>query len=328
MRSTDIAADENARTDAAVRRGRALIPVGVEAKQAEYNLPITIPGFGDVPAGALPTFQRMVETRARSAESAASRQFTAEQNEMNRQSREKAAKSRAAGSNSANPEVRNDAQAIADGIVSGIQPPTLTGLYRNAAPVRAELARRGYDLSTATRDWAAVQRHMATLQGPQQERLRQAVVFTYDSLDIIEDLFKEWEGSGVTTQYPILNKAVLATSKQVPGKTGEIARALEAQINDLISELGTVYKGGNASTDETLRLAAENLKADWTPGQFKKQLGLIRKNLLIRKNAILSSEPVGVTPGSSYVPPSQSGAHGTMPVPGASADKDPLGIRK
>lgn len=188
-----------------------------------------------------------------------------------------------------------DAKDIAGAIISGIQPPTLTGLYRNAGPVRAELARQGYDLTTATKDWQAVQKHLATLNGQQQERLRQAITFTSDSLDIISDLYSQWKKVAGVSGFKVLNKGALAASKQLPGEAGAVASNLEAQINDLTSELATVYKGGNASTDEGLRLAAANLKADWNETTFTRALDQIRKNLTIRKNSILNSQPVGVS---------------------------------
>lgn len=220
-------------------------------------------------------------------------------------------KARAA-SGSAN---EDDAKDIADAIEQGLQPPDTKGLYRQGPLVRAELARRRYDQAGAIRDWQAIQRHMNTLNGQQQERLRQAVTFTYDSLDQIEDLFTRWKGAGKVTGFPLLNRLSINAAKQLPGQHGAIATALEAQINDLISELGTVYKGGNSSTDESLRLAGENLKANWNESQFKEQLSNIRRNLQLRKNSILSSQPVGVAPNSPYLPatpapasPSSSGS--------------------
>lgn len=209
---------------------------------------------------------------------------------------------------------------IAKEIAEGRQPPDLKGLYGKGASVRAELGRLGYDLVGAQRDWQAVQKHISTLNGPQQERLRQAVTFTYDSLDVIEGLFDEWKKLGKATGIPMLNKVNLKLAKNLPGRAGEVAVALEAQINDLTSELGTVYKGGNSSTDESLRLAGENLKANWNSEQFKRQLENIRKNLQIRKNSILNSAPMGVSENSPYVPKPAAGA-----APKAKAD--PLGIR-
>lgn len=196
-----------------------------------------------------------------------------------------------------------DAGSIADAIISGDQPPLLTGLYRMAGPVRASLAKKGFDLSTATRDWTAIQRHLSTLNGAQQERLRQAVTFANDSLDVLDDLYKQWQAVGPNSGVKVFNRAALAAAKQMPGQTGAIAQALETQIADLTSELGTVYKGGNGSTDESLGLAAKNLSGDWNEDTFKKAMALVHTNLKIRKNSILSSQPVGVSQNSPYAPP-------------------------
>jgi hypothetical protein len=199
----------------------------------------------------------------------------------------------------------DDVSMIADAIVNGHQPPTTTGLYGKTAAVRAALERKGYDFTTAERDYKAVQKHLATLNGAQQERLRQAVTFTTDSLNVIDGLYNEWTQKGLNTRFKGLNKASLALAKQAGGEAGAAAQALEAQINDLASELGTVYKGGNSSTDESLRLAAENLKGDWNEATFKKAIGLIRKNLQIRSNSIATSAPQGVSPNSPYIPKGQ-----------------------
>lgn len=209
-----------------------------------------------------------------------------------------------------------DAKDIAQGIIDGLQPPDLRGLYSRGIGVRAELQRKGYDLTTAQRDWTAVQRHMATLNGTQQERLRQAIAFTSESLGQIEQLYEEWQKVAPTAGLKVFNKAALAAAKQLPGKPGEVATNLEAQINDLTSELGTVYKGGNASTDESLRLAAGNLSADWNEQTFKRAIGQIRTNLAIRRNSILTSEPAGLSPNSPY-------ANSAAPSPTTAAPAQP-----
>lgn len=192
---------------------------------------------------------------------------------------------------------------IAGAIQNGTQPPDLKGLYRFAAPVRKALAESGYDLTTAQKDWMAVTKHISTLNGQQQERLRQAIAFTYDSLDVIDKLYNDWKRLAPASGFKLLNKANLAIAKQTPGELGATATALEAQINDLTSELGTVYKGGNASTDESLRLAAGNLQADYNEAQFNKAMKTIRTNLLIRRNSILNSQPAGVSANSPYLTP-------------------------
>src|ERR1051326_5019372 len=62
----------------------------------------------------------------------------------------------------------DDVKAIADAIEQGDQPPTLQGLYRNGAAVRAELAKRGVPIARMESDWKATQRYLSTLNGPQQ----------------------------------------------------------------------------------------------------------------------------------------------------------------
>lgn len=221
------------------------------------------------------------------------------------------------GSSSTGGDTKADSQVkeIAQAIIRGEQPPISTGMYRHTKDLRAELARNKYDLSSAQRDWKAIERHMATLNGPQQERLRQAVSFTYESLDVIEDLYKQWQKTGLATRFKTLNKATMALAKELPGEPGAVANALTAQINDLVSDLGTIYKGGNASTDESLRLAMENLKGNWNEETFKKSLGVIRQNLRIRRNSIDQSKPSGVTANSPYIPNIQRG-----PQPGDEED--------
>lgn len=207
----------------------------------------------------------------------------------------------------------DDPKLIAQGIINGHQPPVMTGLYRSGSPVRAELERQGFNLATANRDWTAIQKHLSTLNGAQQERLRQAVSFTYDSLDQIESLYDEWKKEGGVSGIKLFNRANLLVSKNLSGRAGEVATLLDAQINDLTSELGTVYKGGNSSTDESLLLASTNLKSEWNETTFKRGIEQIRKNLQIRRNSILTSQPVGVSPNSPYAPSQQPATTPAIP---------------
>jgi hypothetical protein len=211
----------------------------------------------------------------------------------------------------------DDPKDIAQAVMEGREPPDLTGFYRNKSAIVGELSRAGYNRSLAQLDFKAIEKHLATLNGAQQERLRQAVTFTYDSLDVVESLYDDWKKTGLPGGFKIWNKAALAAAAQMPGETGAKAQALQSQINDLISELGTVYKGGNASTDESLKLAGENLKGEWNDVTFKKALQLVRKNLQIRKNSIMSSSAAGVREGSPYAtaPGTQVG-----PTPGTVVD--------
>lgn len=193
----------------------------------------------------------------------------------------------------------NDAGDIAGAIVRGEQPPTLTGLYRAGTAVRAELARQGYPLARAQEDWTATQKHLATMNGPQQTRLRQAIEFTGTSLDVIDDLSSQWQAGG----FPALNKARLAAAKSgVLGPNAQsIATRLDSQISDMTSELALVYTGGNASTDHALSLAARNLNSNWSQQTLADNINQVRTNLSIRKNSLATVGTVA-NEGNQYEP--------------------------
>jgi hypothetical protein len=192
--------------------------------------------------------------------------------------------------------------ALADAIVRGEQPPEIKGLYRWGGPVKAELAKRGYDLSSANLDWQATQKNLATLNGPQQLRMRQAAMTANESLNNIEQLYNEWKQLGGATGFRLLNKASLAMSKNSPGRIGAVAQALEMNIADLTSELGNVYMGGNTPTEQALKLARENLAANWNEQQFMEAIKQARKNLGYRLNSIKHSAPMGLGGPSRYAP--------------------------
>lgn len=192
------------------------------------------------------------------------------------------------GKSSSASSTTSDAEAIADAIIDGKQPPVLTGLYSKSSAVRAALAKKGYDLTKATQDWNATQKLLTTLNGSQQTRLRQAVNFTYDSLDLLDELNTEAEKA--MTRAGITPIGSVQRTAAVSGALGKDIKAaftkLDNQISDLVSELATVYKGGNSSTDESLKLAAKQLSSNWDYDTLKKNIELVRKNLGIRKNSL------------------------------------------
>ncbi len=209
-----------------------------------------------------------------------------------------------------------DAKDIAQAIIDGTQSPLLTGLYGKSAAVRAELARKGYNHALALSDWNAVQKHLSALNGQQQERLRQAISFTAETLPQIEDAYHEWKKQAGISGFKVLNRAALASMKQLPGSAGSAATNLEALISDFTSELGTVYKGGNSSTDESLKLAALNLSGNWNEQTFNDAVKRLRTSLQIRSNSITNSQPAGVSPNSPYLPPTEKPSDGGWKIIG------------
>lgn len=184
-----------------------------------------------------------------------------------------------------------DAVSIADAIINGTQPPELTGMYRYGAPVRAELSRRGFDFTAANADWKAVQRSIATGYGPQQTRLRQAAQTAYESLDVVDNLSNELTKLVPRGSVQGINKAsmIAARNGAFGPRAQQVATMLDAQITDIVSELGNVYMGGNSPTDHALSLAQKNLSADWSPSQLRAATELARNNLRIRLNSLSSA---------------------------------------
>lgn len=197
---------------------------------------------------------------------------------------------------------------IADAIEAGDQPPITTGLYRNAGPVRAELAKRGVPLAKMEQDWRATQKFLAGLNSTQQLRLRQNISTASDSLDKLEGLYKEWQSLGRSSGVKLFNRGALAAARNLPGRAGAVATALNAQIADLTSELGSVYMGGNSATDHALGLAAKNLSADWNQQTFEEGLKQARANIKIRNASIMNGKPAGA--GDEYMPDSDGGQRG------------------
>lgn len=192
-----------------------------------------------------------------------------------------------AGALNATAGVDDISQGIADAIISGNQPPELKGMYRHGPGIRKALQDKGYNLTDATLDWESTKKHIATLEGPQQLRMRQAIDNAYHSLDVIDDLSGQWDAG----QFPLLTKVRLESAKQgvLGPKAQAIAVQLEAQIADVTSELGNVYMGGNSPTDQSLKLAQNNLSASWSKSTLKSATDLARKNLTIRDNSIKNS---------------------------------------
>lgn len=196
-----------------------------------------------------------------------------------------------------------DAKDIADAIENGDQPPTLQGLYRNAGPVRAELARRGVPIAKMETDWKATQKYISTLNGPQQTRLRQAISSASDMADKVDSLYQEYHTLVGDAGMKAFNKVGLAAAKNLPGRAGAVATALDAQISDLTADLGNVYMGGNSPTDHALGLAGKNLSSDWNKQTFEEGLKQIHANIKIRQNSITHGAPAGLSGETNYLTP-------------------------
>lgn len=192
-------------------------------------------------------------------------------------------------------------QQISDDMAAGKSAPVFTGLYHLAPLVKADLGTRHpeFDPAQAQQAWTATQRLMSTLNGPGQVRLKQAIDFTDQSIDKLAELADQWNGG----QFPLLNKANLGLALQ--GAKGQeaqsLAARLETQRKEVISELATVYKGGNSPTDEGLKLAETQFDSAWSKGTFEDAVKQAKQNIQYRKNS-LDQLAGGVGASNPYAP--------------------------
>lgn len=144
------------------------------------------------------------------------------------------------------------------------------------------------DISKTTQDFAATQAYTKTLNGSALTKLRSAINFTSDSLWLIDSLNKEAEDklkrSWITNFAKVQKSAALQWLYWQEVKS--VFTRLDSQIWDLVSELATVYKWGNSSTDASLKQADKMLSSDWDYQTLKDNVELVRKNLEIRKQSL------------------------------------------
>jgi hypothetical protein len=212
---------------------------------------------------------------------------------------------------------KEDIALAADGIQEKRQPPVFTNFGRaGGGRVKAELERRGVDVSGLVSDWNAKQKTISALNAGPQLRLRQTISTASRSLDVITDLAREWDGG----KFPPLNKARVALAKNgaLGPKAQQIATKLDLQISDVTSELANVYMGGYSPTNPALELAGKNLSSDWTRDQLLAAVDLARTNLEIRNRSILESVPVGLSEGQ------QAPGITPTPIPGQRPPLKPL----
>jgi hypothetical protein len=180
---------------------------------------------------------------------------------------------------------QSDVKETVAGMIDGTLPPVLPGrATKEYNAIMAESHRQKFDLAKAAQDWQATTKYLGTLNGQQQTRLRQAVEQVQESVPLVRSLVTEWDSTGI----PALSSANLKAAKAgaYGNKAQSLANRLDAQIADMTSELGTVYKGGNSSTDESLKLAAKNLQSDWSKQAALDALVQIEQNIKYRKNSM------------------------------------------
>jgi hypothetical protein len=193
---------------------------------------------------------------------------------------------------------KDEIALIAEGIKSGNQPPDLKGLYRKGAAVKAALQKEGFDLTKAQTDWIGTQAYFKNVNSTQQVRLGQAIESVVSSIPEIKKLNDEFGRTGWTPTNWVQLKAALTGTD--PTKR-DVATKYVTQLNLMKDETAQAFMAGGVPTEQALKMTNEIFNPVYGSKQLTAALDQIAFNFNIRKNAILSMQPV-LSGGSGGTP--------------------------
>lgn len=187
---------------------------------------------------------------------------------------------------------------IADAIIAGRQPPVLTGLYSKAAPVRAALERKGFDLTSANMDWQKSTKAIAALNGPQMTRYAGLAKSVLSTITDVKDLAKELDNGGFSDY----NKAKLEYLVRARGNTPEgiLATRYLAATTLLEEEIANLAQGGGVPTEPAFELAKKQIQGGYGAKQLTASLGEVERLLNYRLQAIPNMGALGPDSANRY----------------------------
>lgn len=190
---------------------------------------------------------------------------------------------------------------LSDGIVSGKTPPVLTG-YGNSKigpAVKADLARRGFDLTKASLEYESAHKQVLSLNGPQMVRYTGLAQSVVNTIDRVKELSVAMGNSGLTG----FNAAKLATLINTAGNTeqGKIASQYLAAVNTLKEEFANLAQGGYAPTEAAWDLANKQINANFGVEQLPATLDEVQRLIRYRLDAIPNIHTLGPGAANPYV---------------------------
>lgn len=195
-----------------------------------------------------------------------------------------------------------DAAPIADAIISGQQPPDLTGMYGLAPKVRKAMAEKGFDLTKASTDWTATKTYVKNLNSTQQVRLNQALDSVNQGIDPLRQLSGEFERTNFQPANYLIQGAKLngvgldpAKAKKLNQSQMQVAAKYVTQLNLMRDELAQSFSGGYAPTESAFKLADGVLNPLYGDTPLNASLDQVKFNLGVRKSAITGGSPMGLT---------------------------------
>lgn len=222
---------------------------------------------------------------------------------------------------------KSDAEAISHAIVTGLQPPVLTGLYKNSKAVRAALARDGFDLTNATLEWKAAEKQIQSLNGPQMVRYAGLANSVVNTIDEVRKLSEQMKNSGI----PALNAAKLQTLIQTAGNSpaGQLATKYQAAVNTLKEEFANLANGGYAPTEPAWALANQQINGNYGVDQLAAGLTEVQRLIRYRLNAIPNFKTLGAGGTNRYIgggQPADTGGHAAAPSAAPAVPPPPPGF--
>lgn len=193
---------------------------------------------------------------------------------------------------------------VADGIKSGRQPPSLTGLYGASADVRAKLEEDGFDLSKAQVEWDRAKKLTASVNAPRMVAyvgLNGAVDAT---IDRVRELSKKLDLSGI----PALNKLELARYAKLNGNSpkGQLVAQYMTAVNTLKEEFANLANGGYAPTEAAWKLANEQVNGDYGVKQLGASIDEIQRLIRYRIQSVPGLSTMGPGVANRYTPGSDA----------------------
>lgn len=210
---------------------------------------------------------------------------------------------------------KTGASTIADAIISGKQPPTTTGLYKQGAAVRKHLAEKGFDQTSAQLEWQAAQKQVQSLNGPQMTRYAGLAKSVVNTIDELNSLAKEMDNSGI----PLLNAAKIQAYIQTEGNSekGQLAARYLAGINTLKEEFANLAQGGYAPTESAWALAQQQINGNYGVKQLGASLTEVQRLIRYRLQGIPNFQTLGPDAANRYKPggkPAEGSAPASQPA--------------
>lgn len=187
---------------------------------------------------------------------------------------------------------------IADAIMSGKQPPVTTGLYKQGAAVRAQLAKKGFDVTSAELEWKAAQKQVQSLNGPQMTRYAGLAKSVVNTIDEVKSLSEQMANSGI----PMLNAAKIQTYIQTAGNSekGQLASRYLGAVNTLKEEFANLAQGGYAPTEAAWALANQQINGNYGVQQLSASLNEVQRLIRYRLQGIPNFQSLGPDAANRY----------------------------